>query len=165
MPDIRVVNVESVLPTLVTMDWLQTSTNLLDETNELATAVMVALGSDRRANADDELPDPDNDDRRGWWGDTDAETIWGGWSIGSRLWLLERAKISDQFSRQGSTVDRAEMYVREALEPLVKAKIASRIDVIAARVGIDRIGVTATIYRGPLPTIELRFQSLWNEVG
>lgn len=65
---------------------------LLDETP--ATPMLISFGSDRRARADDELPSgtPAANDftaRRGWPGDAlDAQ----GRRIGSRLWLLNRAK-------------------------------------------------------------------------
>lgn len=159
MTDIRIIQIKS--PFEITLDWLMTPLAMLDETQELATAVIVALGTDRLALFDDVLPDPDSDDRRGWWGDTDAEVIWGGWTIGTRCWLLRRAKITGPDSIEGSTVARADYYVRESLRPFVEKHIASAIDVEAARVDRDRIDVRAVIYRGPLPAIELRYQSLW----
>jgi phage gp46-like protein len=164
MPDIRVVQTVTDLEG-VTLDWLLTPMGQIDDTQQLATAVIVALGTDRRANPDDPLPDLRDDDRRGWWGDLDAEAIWQGWPIGSRLWLLARSKIVDGASRGGSTIAKVETYVREALHPFMNAKIASRITVAAARTGIDRISATAVIYRGPLNVIELRFQGLWTEVA
>jgi len=71
---------------------------LLDETP--ATAMLIAFGSDRRARADDELPSGISDlnqpvsfvERRGWAGDAlDAQYR----QIGSRLWLLDRAKQTE----------------------------------------------------------------------
>lgn len=71
---------------------------LLDETP--ATPMLVAFGSDRRARSDDELPTGISEinrpsslvERRGWAGDAlDGQ----GERIGSRLWLLDRAKQSD----------------------------------------------------------------------
>lgn len=163
MTDLRLVQIRT--PFAITFDLLQKPGGLIDETQELATAVVVALGTDRRANADDILPDIASDDRRGWWGDQDAERIWGGWPIGSRLWLLERAKITGAGARQGATLARAEAYTREALMPFVTNKIATHIDVTAERTELDRIDVRATIYRGPLPAIELQYQTLWSELG
>jgi len=149
----------------ITLDLLQTPNNLIDETQALATAVVVALGTDKRAKDDDPLPDNDSDDRRGWWADTDAEKIWGGWPIGSRLWLLNRAKITDRGARAGSTLARAETYCREALKPFIDNGIASRIDLTATRNGLDRIDVNIMIYRGPLSMIQLQYQVLWSEIG
>ena len=62
----------------------------LDDRDALASAVIVALGTDRLAEEGDLLPDPDSMDRRGWWGDYDADMVWDGWPIGCRLWLLQR---------------------------------------------------------------------------
>ena len=92
MTDIRIINHASLNG--VWMDWLLQPNGLLDESMELATTVLVALGTDRLATDTDMLPDIDSTDRRGWWGDLDAETLWDGWQIGSRLWLLARAKIT-----------------------------------------------------------------------
>jgi phage gp46-like protein len=79
------------------------------------TAMLISLGSDRRARPDDTLPDepraaPDIlailGRRRGWPGDAlDVQ----GRLIGSRLWLLTRAKQSEDTRR------RAIAYAEEAL--------------------------------------------------
>lgn len=147
----------------VTMDWLLRSTLELDEREELATAARVALGTDALADANDILPDPDSTDRRGWWGDFEADEIWGGWPIGCKNWLLARAKITDTPAYEGSTVDRARRYTAEALQPFIDQDIGSRLDVVATRVGLERIEVKAVIYRGPVTEIDLRYQILWNE--
>jgi phage gp46-like protein len=160
MTDLRIVQVVDVAAEAVTMDLLL-SGGVLDATQDLATAVTIALGTDRRATADDALPDLDSDDRRGWWGDTDAESIWDGWPIGTRLWLLERAKITGPGARQGSTLARVENYAREALQPFIRHGIASKVTVAATRTALDRIDLTATIYRGPKDAIQLRYQDLW----
>jgi len=130
------------------MDWLLLPNGALSEDEEVATAVRLALGTDRR----------------GWWGDLEADEIWGGWPIGCKNWLLLRAKISDQFSWEGGTVIRAQTYTREALQPIIDNRIASQIDVQASRVGKQEIDVHVTIYRGPKTAIELRFQYLWADV-
>lgn len=52
----------------------------------LTTAITVSLGTDRLALATDDIPDG-TDDRRGWWADAYSDE-----PIGSRLWLLSRAK-------------------------------------------------------------------------
>ena len=100
----------------VTMDFLLRDSGALDEREELATAARVALGTDRMANVNEVLPDPDSTDRRGWWGDMDAEDIWGGWPIGCKNWLLTRAKITDAPSVEGSTLQRARQYTQDALQ-------------------------------------------------
>jgi phage gp46-like protein len=143
-------------------DWLLLKTGNLDERDELANLVKVALMSDRLSERQEIRPDPDSDDRRGWWADMDAEAIWGGWPIGTKNWLLTRAKISDRVSFEGDTVVRAENYTREAVFPLVQHKMASSISVTAQRTAIDRIDVRVVVQRGPDVDVELLFQDLWN---
>jgi phage gp46-like protein len=162
MPDIRLVPITNV--DVVTLDWLQTPTGQLDETNELITAILVALNTDAEASPTDVLPDPRSTDRRGWWGDENAATIWGGWPIGSKLWLLTRAKILDQNAREGSTIARVEAYVGAALQPFVTAGICSSFTVKAWQHDAQSIYATVKIYRGPKTAIQLEFQPLWTEL-
>jgi len=146
-----------------TMDWFLRAAGTLDEREELATAVRLALGTDSLADANEILPDPDSTDRRGWWGDMDAETIWGGWPIGCKNWLLTRSKIMEAPSSEGSTLQRAKQYTLQALQPLIDKKIATRVDVQVARTELSRVEVHAIIYRGPKNEIDLRYQLLWEE--
>jgi phage gp46-like protein len=162
MSDLRLYDIVS--PIVVTFDLLQRRDGLIDETEALATAVMVALGTDRRADDNDILP-TESDDRRGWWADTNADLIWNGWPIGSRLWLLERHKITDNTARQGSTLARIDTYIREALRPFTDQGTASRVDVEVTRVELQKIVAFVTLWRGPLPAIQLQYQALWNEIG
>jgi phage gp46-like protein len=164
MPDLRLFDI--VTPIVVTFDLLQRPDNLIDETEALASAVIVALGTNRRANADDILPNGAEDtDRRGWWADENADAIWNGWPIGSRLWLLDRHKITGFEAHQGSTLARVDSYVREALQPFIQNRIVSRVDVTVTRTALQTIVANVMLYRGPLPTIQLQFQDLWNEIG
>lgn len=149
----------------VSVDWLRTPVGLIDEGYDLQSAVIVALGTDRLADVADRLPQIDSDDRRGWWGDAAAQAIWEGWTIGSRLWLLERAKITDAGAADGATLTRAEDYAREALLPFLERGIASRMAVRAERVGRERIDMVVVLYRGPLPAVELRYQNLWTGIA
>jgi phage gp46-like protein len=142
---------------------VRSDTHLLDEREELATAVRVALGTDMLADEDIILPDLDNTDRRGWWGDLDAESIWQGWPIGTKNWVLLRGKITNAPSDEGSTVERARMYTLEALQPFIDRGVCSHVEVDAARNGLDRIDVNARIYRGNKLEIDLAFQPLWLE--
>ena len=78
------------------------------------TPMLISLGSDRRAGPDDPLPSGRADlnaggsvvVRRGWPGDALDDR---GRRIGSRLWLLERAK-QDEITRR-----MAEIWIAEAL--------------------------------------------------
>jgi phage gp46-like protein len=162
MTDIRLIEVVSL--EAMTMDWLLLPNGQLDTSNELATAVSVALGTNALADVDEILPDPDSTDRQGWWGDYQAEEIWGGWPIGSKHWLLRRAKINDAISSEGSTLQRANDYTALAIQPFVDNKICTSYDVIAIRPSIDRIYVTVRLYRGPKADIDLRFQMLWEQM-
>lgn len=162
MPDVRIVSQATLRETVA--DWLLLKSGNLDERDELANYCKVALMSDRLSDPQEIRPDPDSDDRRGWWGDMDAEVIWGGWPVGTKNWLLTRAKISDQYSAEGDTVIRAENYTRDAVRPLVDAKICSSITVKAERVGIDRIDVRVVVNRGPDVEVELIFQDLWAQL-
>jgi phage gp46-like protein len=162
MADVRIVSSASLRTTVA--DWLLLKTGNLDQRQELANYIKVALMTDKLADPDEIRPDPDSDDRRGWWADMDARAIWRGWPIGTKNWLLTRAKIGDAYSWEGDTVYRAENYTREAVRPLIDMKMCSRIDVSAERVGRDRIDVRVVIYRGPLAEIELLFQDLWSAI-
>jgi phage gp46-like protein len=90
--------------------------------------------------------------------------IWGGWPIGSKLWLLSRAKILDPNAQEGSTLARVIDYIRQALQPFVDLQICSRFEVAAARISDQQINASVTIYRGPLLAISLQYQILWNEL-
>jgi len=163
MSDIRIVSIADLRGTYA--DWNLLSNGLLDEREELANYVKVALMSDRVADpASEVLPDPDSDDFRGWWGDLDARQIWRGWNIGTKNWLLTRAKITPGEAWEGDTVERARNYTRDALQPLIDLKICSTIEVDAERRDRDRIDVQVRVYRGPQLAVELLFQDLWDQM-
>jgi len=165
MPDIRLVQSgEFPYQTEVSVDWLLLGDGTLDTAEALATAVIVALGTDRLAAVSDDLPDPDSIDRRGWWGDLDADDIWNGWPIGSRLWLLRRSKITGAGAAQGAMLVRIDQYIREAIQPFVILKIASGYDVTVVRIDKQRIDALIRIYRGPELAIDLRYQVLWDDI-
>jgi phage gp46-like protein len=163
MPDIRLVQY-GIFPADINIDFVLLGDGTLDSSEALATAVIVALGTNRLALASDILPDPDSTDRAGWWGDLDAQEIWGGWPIGSRLWLLRRSKIVGSQAADGATVTRVEQYIREAIQPFIELKAASQMYVAAIRVGQERIDALVQLYRGPVLAVDLRYQILWDEI-
>ncbi|MHC4712002.1 MAG: phage GP46 family protein [Planctomycetota bacterium] len=122
----------------------------------LDTAVLLSVYSDRRAEHDDALPSGE-DDRRGWWGDSFLPV--DGDRFGSRLWLLERQKTTDE------TLARALEYIRESLDWLVDDGIAAAVYVsgewrshaTAVKVGRFRV----VVERPPAPQITYRFQYVW----
>ena len=168
MPDIRIVQVG--LTEAVTLDWLKTTNALvpaqngLDETQALVTAVIIAFCTDQLAETSDQLPIPGSADRKGWWGDLDAATIWNGWPVGSRFWLMSRDKITNSNYSGGSTIARAKAFATECLQPFVDAKIISNFTVTVTQLDPQSVETDVTLYRGPLPDISLQFQSLWNEL-
>src|SRR5260370_260114 len=75
--------------------------------DDLLTAVYISLFTDRVASPDDVIPDG-TQDPRGWWGDAGQDVL-----IGSRLWLLNRAKQTTE------TLNLAKDYITEALKWLI----------------------------------------------
>ena len=165
VPDIRLVQNNQFPKYSVTLDWSLLPNGTLDDSQALATSICVALGTNALAGVDDVLPDPDQTDRCGWWGDLDADLIWNGWPIGSKLWLLRRAKINSAASREGSTLVMVENYIRDAIQPFVDRKVFSAFMVWATRVDKQRIDALLRIYRGPQQPLDLRFAVLWDAMG
>jgi phage gp46-like protein len=145
----------------VTIDWQLLSTGELDESMALATAVVVALGTNALAGVDDRLPDPDSTNREGWWGDMDADVIWNGWPIGTKLWLLRRSAIEPIESKFGATQAWAMNYIRDCIQPFIDRKIASRFEIMSMRTSKQQIDAVVRIYRGPRTAIDLMYQMLW----
>lgn len=137
-------------PLTVTIDGQLTSLGL-DSFEPLVRAVVISLFTWRRANPDDALP---GDMRMGWWGDS-YPTVQGD-RIGSRLWLLTRAKLVPE------TVSSAREYAQDALQWLIDDAVVARIDVEAARIGIDALGIACRLYRsdGRLMA-DIRFTDVW----
>lgn len=164
-PDIRLVqNLQFPENYEVSLDWQLLSDGRLDDRQALATAVILALGTDGLVDANDILPDPDETDRGGWWGDLDAQEIWGAWPIGSRMRLLRRTKMTGPGAYGGSIVTRAEQYIREALQPFIDRRIASRMDVFVNVVNTERMDALIRLYRGPRVEVDLRYQILWDDL-
>ncbi|OFW46539.1 MAG: hypothetical protein A2003_02540 [Acinetobacter sp. GWC1_38_13] len=107
-----------------------------------ASSVLISLFTDRRALNDDELPDSNSKDKRGWWGDLASPEVDND-RIGSRLWLLERSKTIP------SIVTRAKQYVEESLQWMIEDGMASKIEVETERqgdVGSDRLAIGVKIH-------------------
>lgn len=118
----------------------------------LETAAILSLMLDRRAEVDNIPPSGDITDLRGWWADEFLEPE--GDHIGSRLWLLDRAK------RTGETAKRAEEYVREALQWLLDDRVVASIDVTIELVDED-LRVAISLNRAGKSPIQLRFAHVW----
>lgn len=119
----------------------------------LETSVFISLFTDRRADEDDELDNPD--DKRGWWGD-DLET--NGDQIGSKLWLLDRAK-TDQ-----ATINKAKDYIYESLEWMLTDGVIADLNVIVERVenvNGDRLYFKTELFKIDGTTEVIEYNDLW----
>jgi phage gp46-like protein len=119
---------------------------ILDE--GLISSILISLFSDRRAEPDDELPDPGGC-RRGWWGDGLGRD-----QIGSRLWLLNRRKQTPE-TRQLFLE-----FTKEALEWLITDGVASKVEVDATWKSQGLLIVDVLIARPNGQTI--RFDYVWD---
>lgn len=119
----------------------------------LETAVLLSLFLDRRAEERDPLPD-EQTDWRGWW--ADALPVVDGDRIGSRLWLLARAKQTTE------TLSRAQEYAAEALAWLTEDLVAEKVEVSASYPRGGMLGLTVSIYRpGQTNPIRYRYDAIW----
>jgi phage gp46-like protein len=95
-------------------DWA-VSGAALQSGGDLVTAILISLFTDAQAANDDVIPDGSSD-RRGWWGNL---------QMGSKLWLLARAKQTDE------TLAQAQEYATDALAWLIEDGVASAVTVKA----------------------------------
>lgn len=121
----------------------------------LMTAVMLSLFLDRRAEPDDKPPSGDARDRRGWWADQFAAVP--GDRYGSRLWLLDRAK------RTNETALRAKEFIREALAWMIDDRVAAGIDV-TTEVTSTALLYTVGLQRPGRDPVFFRFAHTWDHL-
>ena len=95
--------------------------------DDFQTAAIISLFTDRVARADD--PYEDND-MRGWWGDSTDQN-----QLGSRLWLIRREKLTRDVAL------RSEEYAREALKWLVDDGVVMSVDAVAQIVYPNRLNL------------------------
>lgn len=115
-------------------DWQMSGPSLLSG-NDLPTAILISLLTDRLAETDDPITDGTNDPR-GWWGDLGAD-----YPIGSRLWLLERAKQTND------TLQLAQNYATEALQWLIDDGVVASFDILTEWTRPRMLGMRITAYR------------------
>jgi phage gp46-like protein len=121
----------------------------------LETAVLLSLFTDRRAENDDRPPSGDARDRRGWWGD--EFLVPDGDRYGSRLWLLDRSK------RTNETVLRAKEYVTEALAWMLEDRVAAGVDVVVETT-TSALLIAVTLHRPGRDPVTYRFNHVWEHV-
>jgi phage gp46-like protein len=114
-------------------DWTVAGPDLASG-NDIVTAVLISLFTDAEAHPDDVIPDGSGDPR-GWWGDDDTTRI------GSRLWLIERAKRTD------ATLELAKGYIEEALQWLIDDGAVDSVDVYVEWTRAHTLGARVTVYR------------------
>jgi phage gp46-like protein len=107
-------------------DWQQAGADLATGPS-LHSAIYISLFTDRLASTDDIIRDGTGD-RRGWWGDLDQQLI------GSRLWLLDRAK------QVPGVLQLAHDYITEALQWLISDGVVQRFDITVQWIGRGRLG-------------------------
>lgn len=117
--------------------------------NELANSVFLSLYTDRRANNDDKIPS--GSDPRGFWADALTGTRWG-----SRLWLLERAVMSQE------TLRLAEDYANESLAWLVSDGIAASVESKAEFLDCDKMTIEVSIKKPNGENLAFRFRQAWD---
>lgn len=118
----------------------------------LRTAIIISLFTDARAADDDVLPQLGGD-RRGWWGDAEPDVE--GDQIGSKLWLLERSKITP------TVLNRAREYSSAALAWLLADGIVSDVAVEVETHRPDTLAIGVTIERPDGPGRQ-RFDFVWD---
>jgi len=133
-------------------DWILAGAGL-QSGNDLATAVLISLFTDRVAEPSDPLPDR-TEDRRGWWGDFVADV-----PIGSRLWLLDRSKLTPAVALA------AKGYAEECLAWLVSDGAAIAVQVEAAIVKPSGLRLTVTISRADGSNEALSFNWAWAQLA
>lgn len=116
---------------------------------DLETAILLSLFSDRLARDDDEY---DGDDRRGWWGDSGAD-----YPIGSRLWLLNRQKLTP------ATAARAETYANEALQWLIDDGVVSSISIATQIVYPSRLNMEILFTKPDGGSSSFKYSWVWEK--
>lgn len=108
----------------------------------LTRSVLICLFTDKRVETED-LP-YQTDTNGGWWGDVlplSSETAGDNYSWGSRLWLLERAKID------AATAQDIDGMIREALTPLLNAGIIDDVSIAVSRSDDESASFELTVFK------------------
>ena len=129
-------------------DW-QKGLGELTTGNDLQTAILDSLFTDRLARADD---DYEGSDRRGWWGDSGEES-----QLGSRLWLLRRKKLTPDVAKK------AEEYSSEALNWLKVDGVVSEVIPVARIVLPDRLNLIIRYHAPRKNWQEFRIYWIWDQ--
>ena len=135
-------------PEAIHCDWKEGIGDLVNG-DDLQTAVIISLFTDRLANADD----AHEGDRRGWWGDIDSD-----YRIGARFWLLSREKLTPAVALK------AEDYAKEALFWLVEDGVVKSIHINARIRAPERLYLSVEYTRPGINSKEmLQFYWVWEK--
>ncbi|MDY7560226.1 phage GP46 family protein [Pseudomonas sp. CCC3.2] len=129
-------------------DW-SVSGGALASGDDLETAVLISVFSDRLAGDDDVLPDGSTD-RRGFWGDDDVP-------LGSKLWLLDRSRLTTDVANT------AKIYIEESLKWIIDDGVASSVKVTMSIAPPRTLGALVVITRGDGTVVSLSFSRLWQQ--
>ncbi|MGV8000574.1 phage GP46 family protein [Photorhabdus temperata subsp. temperata] len=129
-------------------DWLVGNGDLVTG-DDLQTAMIVSLFTDRQARSDDEI---DGTDRRGWWGDVGSD-----YQIGSRLWLIRRQKLTTAVALK------AEDYAREALQWMLDDGVVASVNIHTQIVYPNRLNMIIRYHRPGREAEDLRFFWVWEQ--
>jgi phage gp46-like protein len=131
-------------------DW-QLAGSVLASGNDLDTALIISIFSDRIAGPDDVIPDGTTNPR-GWCLDDSVP-------LGSRLWLLQRAKQIPETAR------RARDYIVEAIQWMVDDGVVAKFDTNVQWIGVGRLGAQIIAYMRDGSTMTKKYAWAWNEVS
>jgi phage gp46-like protein len=133
--NIFVTNLEDHWNTIISQSVVEKYGQTFNEI-ELKNAVLISILTDARAAEDDELPDPLNGDRRGWWGDNIFEDDT---PTGSKFWLYERSKTTQD------VIDGVKEALENALQWMIDDGYTVNNNVITGiNVDVQRQGLTET---------------------
>lgn len=122
----------------------------IEQDDTWVTMVMIMLFTDARAGDDDVIPD-NTFDKRGWPGDSFFD-----FSIGSKLWLLSREKMTQPVLNQ------ARDYCLEALTPLVEISMAKSIEVETSFTLPDWLHIKCIITKTDGDIVPYSFSKRWD---
>lgn len=122
-----------------------------DSLDPLSRAVIVSLFTWRRSE-----PDDDTEEAFGWWGDS-FPTVAND-RIGSRLWLLRRAKLTN------ATAARIRDYARQALAWMEEDGVAARVEINATRTGLSSVELGVVIWQKDGSKHAIIFDDIWQGV-
>jgi len=125
----------------------------LQNGNDLESAILISLFSDRQALSDDVIPDGSGDPR-GWVGDLDSD-----YPIGSRLWLLSRSK------QNAETLQHANDYIAEAIQWLIDDGVVAGFGITVEWTKSSMLGALVTAYKDNTAAAPMKFSWVWKEIN